>query len=393
MLKERIVVFAKRILKSILRRDKIVLRLQNLVKYKKNVTHLIEQESLFLSTGPNNLNSPVKTRDVKVPALNIYRFDDALVHCNSSCIVYKNRLIKEYLKEGERFNEGFIVSHTRRVASIKKLNVIVINEGFFLAGNGCWNWYHWLIEILPRVIFLDKVKVKTLLVSECLLEIPSMMDTLRVVAGDDVRIYFMNKSTNYLVNRFYYLNSISYIPFNLEPGTKIRIEDSFVRGDIIKCLRDKLLRYYSDSCSATPLDKIFLYRSNSRVPKNQNELFYRLEKEGFRKVDFSELGIEHQIFYMQHAKIVIGVTGASFTNLIFAKPGTKFICLMQEGLEEVSCFSNLAILFGVQLYYYFYSSNNSLEMHYLNDFNLDIDEIVTLYNKVIAEPEIKSYGF
>ena len=52
-----------------------------------------------------------------------------------------------------------------------------------------------------------------------------------------------------------------------------------------------------------------------------------------------------------NAKIIIGPTGASWTNIIFSKKGTKALMWMNMNWGNFPVFSTFAAIMGVDLYY------------------------------------------
>lgn len=368
---------------SLVKRNDFLLKTESLYHFKSNILLNIEKADIFISVGPAIFSETKRQVEVALPPLNLYLFENSIVNSRSSCIVYKNQLVKEYFNLSERFNVGFIKTHTDSTALIKRYEVVRISEGLFLGGNGSWNWYHWIIEILPRTLLLNHIKTKTLLVSDDLLKYSSMLNTLKAVVGDSFHLVFMSSKKNYLVKKLYYVNGISYMPFNLPNNTAFQLKDSFIRSNILIKLRNTLVLQFAQEEPLEKIEKIFLYRATHRTSKNQDHLLHEMQKEGFKSVNFDGLTVQEQIHYMQSAKVVMGITGAAFTNLIFANPGTKFICLMQKGMEDVSCFSNLANIFDIDLYYHFYTSNMLHDEHYSSDFELNIVEIVSLYKRII----------
>ena len=340
---------------------------------------------IYTSIGPNDLMDSTVKRDVSVPPLSLYLFQNALVNSHSSCIVYGGRVVVESFNRNEKHNQGFIEWYNRKNDLISKNKVIELEEGFFLGGNGCWNWYHWVIEILPKVLFLDKVPAKTLLVSRILLKYPSMLDTLKGVLGEEVQLIYLDQTINYRVKKLFYMSSISYVPFNLLSRNVWKVEDVFMRKDILRSMRDKLVAHFINRSTVDSIDKIFIYRTTHRIAGNQDSLLSEMQKEGFVSLNFENMSIVDQIHYMQNTSVVMGISGAAFTNLIFARPGTTFICFMQRGLEGFSCFSNLAAIFGINLVYHFYETTAKPSEHYASGFDLNIKKIKDLYKQVTHE--------
>jgi capsular polysaccharide biosynthesis protein len=350
--------------------------------FPENILIRIEQEAPFNAVGPMRLHQPQLKTTFTIPALHIYKFHNALINVRSSGFIVNKQLIVESFHSNENFAGGFVKEHTPSQAVIKYHETLQIDEGFYLGGNGSWNWYHWLIEILPKALLWDLTGSSCLLISSDVKRYPSFRDTLTAIVGEDVKLIFLDPNKNYYVKQLILPNNISYVPFNLPNTVRLQVRDSFVRSAWLTKLRDKLVNHFKSSTEPSH-ERIFLYRTHSRVAKNQDELLVKLEEDGFTKLNFDVLSVTAQIQYIRNAKIVIGITGAAFTNLIFAQPNAKFICFVPMGFEEVSCFSNLANIFGVQLYYHHYKLDAMPDKHYLSDFSLNIDEIMDMYRKIV----------
>ena len=128
----------------------------------KAIKHLPVSEKLlngykYVSKTQNNI-------EVDVPDLNLYILKNVIVNSQSSAIIYRENIFYEAINENERFNEGFIKYHTKKNAIVDITEVTEIEEGFFLAGNGSFNWYHWMIEILPKILYYKEILSKIILV-------------------------------------------------------------------------------------------------------------------------------------------------------------------------------------------------------------------------------------
>jgi capsular polysaccharide biosynthesis protein len=63
-----------------------------------------------------------------------------------------------------------------------------------------------------------------------------------------------------------------------------------------------------------------------------------------------DLTFAEQMSVFQDAEVVIGVTGAALSNIVFCNPGATIICLISAKVE-LGIFSNIAHLLDLNLVY------------------------------------------
>jgi capsular polysaccharide biosynthesis protein len=79
-----------------------------------------------------------------------------------------------------------------------------------------------------------------------------------------------------------------------------------------------------------------------------------------------DLDVSQQVAVMANAEIIVGPTGAAWTNILFASAGAKALCWMAEEWGAFSCFSNIAAIVGVEMDYISYrtGTSDSRELYY-----------------------------
>jgi hypothetical protein len=85
--------------------------------------------------------------------------------------------------------------------------------------------------------------------------------------------------------------------------------------------------------------KVFISRSQSARRRfvNEESLYERLKKEGFERYCLDHLSVDDQIQLFSNAEIIIGPHGAGLANLIFCKPGTTIIEILQALEDNFFC--------------------------------------------------------
>jgi capsular polysaccharide biosynthesis protein len=75
-------------------------------------------------------------------------------------------------------------------------------------------------------------------------------------------------------------------------------------------------------------------KNSSRNLLNENELYEKIKKYGFQRFHFEELSSLDQIEISFNSKIMIGYHGSGLTNLIFMKPNSYVVDIMNENYQN-----------------------------------------------------------
>jgi hypothetical protein len=99
---------------------------------------------------------------------------------------------------------------------------------------------------------------------------------------------------------------------------------------------------------AAPSRRIYISRQKCHYRKLRNEAEFQpwLKENGFETIFLEDLSLDQQIGTMQSAKIVLGVHGAGFANVLFCQPGTRVIEI-QDPEDPNPHFYALAALLGL----------------------------------------------
>lgn len=327
-------------------------------------------ERIGFSYKPNNVESKqfsVSTR-VYFPKVNAYHLKNCYV--NSACSYPYDKSLnricvdKFFLNSVEysSFTSGFLVSHGKKNAILKfKPETKSIKNGIFFGGNGSYNYYHWLIEICSKFLLIDRLPAELqsypIIVSEKTLKINSFKEVLDVVALKHEVIHIKDECS-YLVENIVFLDNLISSPFNINKNKKFTCESFLTRPEAIVYIRETLLKESTQKIEVGFPKKIFLARDSLRS-YNQEEIIMIAIKKGFEVVYLEQHSIFRQAQYFANAEVIIGPTGAAWSNLIFATEGARGLCWMPSELGEFSAYSNIAGILKFELKYLFYKSDLS----------------------------------
>ena len=378
------VLFSLSLLFPSYRHRKLVL-IEWLDESREGAVNQICPETEGVSYGPN-IDGVQHTEQVTLAAINLYRFSNAAVSANSSSVVINGKAIIERVKgthvERCDYSSGQIVMHGLRSALVSNKFRAQLKNGFFLGGNGSSNYYHWMVEILVKLKFLDQHKEFDefpLLVNESIAETKTLMDAL-VMLAPNRPVFLMGTYDTYLVENLIYINAPNECPFNLRKSFEMRIEDFYFRETAIYFLRENLLDK-SLAESTAGKERIFMARRGTRRDYNQEEIFEILAGNGFRKIFMEDLSLRQQIDLVSNSEMIVGPTGAAWTNLVFCRPGTQGLCWMAEESRGFAGYSNIARIVGADLRYITYKTGaKSTEELYSTNYLLD----KTLFSEALS---------
>lgn len=344
--------------------------------------NLLEPEAFGNSYGPL-INNFQKVDKVLIPAVKAYLFENVNVTPTSSTILAKDKIIIERVKgvDVQRCNyaSGQVLMHGLKKALVFEPSSPYLEKGFFLGGNGSWNYYHWMIEILPKLQYLEHLEREydnyPLLVSDDVQNIQNFRESLNCFSRNRP-IIALDKNKTYRIGKLLYINSPNNLPFNYRQKETMKASDFLIRNSSIEYLRKGLYATLDLTSRTNDKKRLFFARKNQGREYNQEEIFELLRCEGFKKVYMEDLSIKEQIDIVSDAEFIAGPTGAAWTNLIFCNEKSRCLCWMAEGYGDFSAFSNLAKIVGVDLQYITYKreAKSIQELNYV-DYHLDAKDI------------------
>lgn len=351
-------------------------------------------------------NSHIK---VDVPAVKMYLLSDVVITTKSSNFIAKNSVIIERIPsialEYCNYATGAILTHDSQVALCKNMRYKLndIDNAIFLGGNGSWNYYHWMTEILPKIEFLEKYNAfdltANLIVSDVVKTTDSFIKTLNeALKNVKVNLLFLDSNRFYKVKNLYVVSSPSNVLFN---SKKIATSPNynFFRKQSLDYVRDLvfiMIKKYNQVKLITILStlknkygkiNIFLARKRGSAREyNQQDVWNLILKEtDAKKIYIEDYSIEEQAFIFSKADLIIGPSGAAWTNLIFCKENTFAISWLPVHLKDFSVYSTLAQYYGVKNYFIECYSVNTKEIHV--EYTVPLDLLKAQLEKVNLNEE------
>ena len=259
-----------------------------------------------------------------------------------------------------------------------KRNIAEEDPGFFdgrlavISSPGQENWYHWLLQVLPRLKILadsgvqyDKIYINNL-------QYPWQKKSLSIVM----------KKLGISEDRLFLLAGDAVV----EAKTLIVPSVAHMRGSsfprwykqfLQDCFLDKTIK------KAKLPTKIYISRSKATLRRilNEEALIFFLKDHGFTVVHLEELSVFEQASLFRNAKVIIGPHGSGFANLIFSRPKVKVIEI-DHGLvgEQRSCYKRIAELMHCAYLPFFVDVVQEFDLE--RDIKIDVDAFKRFYQQV-----------
>ncbi len=200
---------------------------------------------------------------------------------------------------------------------MKKIHRFFNGRLAVISSPGQENWYHWLLQVLPRLkiltesgviydkIYVDNVKFpwqfSSLELALQLLHIPK--EKLFLPQGDSV-----TQAKKLIVP------SVGHIP------SKGKSFPPWLKRFLHKC-------FLPSKPLGGKFRKIYISRSKASVRRiiNEKKVTEFLTNEGFQTLYLEELSPLEQAAIFHRAKIIVGAHGSGFANLIFSKANTAVV--------------------------------------------------------------------
>jgi len=254
------------------------------------------------------------TKDIEIPETFIISVPHGRVYSKQGLVIFDdNKVAEELIWQASALRRGGLLNITD-LPELKKIpgKVAVITQA------GCWNYYHWMVEILPKIAMLqdNNIEFDAIYLS---LDQPYMQETLQLCGID------INKIIE-PVEDYKYIQADELIV----PSFVSRF--GFTQKSTINFLRNKLLPQAQQQVDATKFSKkIFISRSKAPYRKivNEDEIFNLFQEHGFVRYNLEDISILEQIMLFHNAEIVVAEHGAGLVNLIFCQKDTQIIEIFQ----------------------------------------------------------------
>jgi capsular polysaccharide biosynthesis protein len=280
---------------------------------------------------------------------------DALVFLGDT-IVSKNTLLEiddaanpsHDFVAGRQFDVvGTHVNVGKAVVRIPKDPETIYGSAILLSTRADINWFHWLIETLPKLFIADSSidPGVPLLISSRIP--PSAKEALALVSKR--RVIEFEPAKGAKVDELYVISPVIFNPDTLHMW--LSKNSNKVDLEAIKALRTAVLEKVlpAEEHVIYP-DKLFVSRrTGARGVVNSLSIRRMLTRRGFVSIEPETLSFTDQVLAFNKARIIVMVGGASMANLIFCRNGAKVIFLSSTLVLPNRLVSVLAYIAGAKV--------------------------------------------
>lgn len=325
------------------------------------------------------------------PAVFLYKLHNVLVPGDSSFFLTKNkdRIFYEKVHDDDRpiykYDHKNIIFHSDKLAKIKNFPVKKHNyEAIYFGGTFSSNYYHFIIDILPKVSYLQHIhnhKKLTIILDISAKNNPNF-NALVQFFFKDYKIEYIDNNFYHEFEKIWYITSQNSTIPNIIDGSFYESRFTKLDPESISFLQNIVATNYNETLvNVMPISKVFMARKSELRKYNEIELLDISKKHGFSPVYFEDLNIHEQIFIMKNADYIIGPSGAAWTNLLFSKPKAKGLSWLGTVWGDFSVFSTIAAVVDFDLYYIRNKSETTFfHEDYIIDTNIFENEVVKLLN-------------
>lgn len=258
--------------------------------------------------------------------------------------------------------------------------------GIYIGGRASTNYYHWLIEFIPKLYFLNLVPVGKhvpILVDGSIKNTEQLLAVLRCFT--DREIIFIAKGATCSVTQLYWAESFLQMTHDLKDGYYMQPSDCIISKDIIQNTVAIMMNKISHSLKALPLFKHRFIYISKRVKLSRNfneeEVVAILSKIGFAVIYPEDLSFVEQVQLFQSAELIVGASGAWLTNVMFSN--SRQTVLYFTWFENETIFSPLASASGAKLEKLMVRRSSETVIH--TDFTVDTAILQGVVQRIIQE--------
>jgi len=285
-------------------------------------TYQVNYQSQYLTQDPTRswfqLNQKVTTPPkiiCKIP--NGYIFGDS-----GAILTADHKLLSDLSLDFNLVSQSLDISHHYifQKTRLPQATFIPGRVASCVAPAGGNNYFHWMIDVLPKLYLLQKSSISWQDIDYWAfneLKFPFCYETLTQFQVPLDRIVKVSSET--------YIQASNLICTS--PPSISNQGRTPVSAWIINFLRTQFLSTQDNHNQREVPKRIWISRldSSRRSIANEFEIMSLLESLGFISVTLSTLSVQEQASLFNQAETIVAAHGAGLTNLVFCNPGTKVV--------------------------------------------------------------------
>ncbi len=275
-----------------------------------------------------------------------------LILTNANQIILNDEI---YADQDRRysFKSQYVVHADKNTITVKYIKQMPqpIAKGIHFCHDFSHNYYHWILECLPRLYVVDQfadINNLPLLVDDGLTQ--QQLDALKLMNTANHPLHFLHKGHSYQVNQLFVPNMSTVIHDNYNSPVAYD-KDVLISPTAIHYMREKILQKLG-CANQKGFRKIFISRKQSEHRRllNLPEIENLLMSRGFEIVFPEALTFANQVKLFAQAELVVGQTGAGFVNLMWCPENCKALFMINHNVQtSYYLFSVLTDILNIDL--------------------------------------------
>ena len=231
-----------------------------------------------------------------------------------------------------------------------------VPEGVLISGRNDFNWFHWFIEYLPRVLMIEPGVADDVPVLVTTRVPKTGIAALRSLTRRP--IVELDAETAHRVGRLHVVAP----QMQILDSTRLPWSDGLsVNVDSLRAVRSAL---GLDGAVARDGRAVFLQRkSGHRGMSNETDIAAIAVKHGLEVLDPGAMTWDEQKALFSSASLLVGASGAVMANYLLMSPGSRVLALTSEALEDFVLPAAIAATAGVEFTYVTGESTTELADH------------------------------
>lgn len=258
--------------------------------------------------------------------------------------------------------------HWRRVVTLP-----CNKEYVYFTDDWSRNYYHWLIDALPRLISIAPLCSTQWEDRICIL--PSSMKncTFAIEALEILGLKY------YLINEDWMIRALHL---------RIAARIDYCKMHHVQLAQQMYLALSSNlKVDATKNEFVYISRkdANCRGISNEDDLVKPLSELGFLVIKASRISFSSQIKLFACAKLIVGMHGAGLANIVFS-PQNSVLVELRPSLSTNDCFERLCALHKRRYVRINLRSNEKMSM-FEGDFEIDVSQCLKIIKQQVEAIE------
>ena len=306
-----------------------------------------------------NVDQTPEMGDVELPDLFFSKYSNLIIHGDSDCILDElNRIvINDFAStmDTDRFSNPYGVIRIQKghcAFIIKRKLSRTIDKGLSICTPGAGNLYHNVYDCMTKLHVINKYNILSdypLIADEAIRKVPQLLELFNIMNRSGRDVIWIPERSIAKVHNLAVISSVNEMPVQLKSIENIRTQDFKYDISILKDFQSYLLQFKSGDVYPK---RIFLSRKGfSRRSFNEEEIIHVAKKQNIDIVHPETLSFCQQLSLFNGAELIIGATGAAFTNILFCNYKTTAICMMGVDIN-LPIFTGGAYTSGCKLIYH-----------------------------------------